>query len=330
MGNDKQNPEIPGTPDDSEALTEEEAKFLGDEDDRDTLRDGETLDGPDADAIVLPSGRAMQRNEAAALASERRHKIVVFAGAPDSGKTSLIADIYVTMQLGELDGISFGGSETLIGFETKCWSARASALQIVPETRRTSRNEPPYLQLSLSNAQGLQDLFICDISGEAFEDAANSNDACRKIVDLGWVDHFVLVIDGKKLSMISEREAVLTQAKQVLFRLFDSGVLPKGAKLAIAISKADELDLRDATTSGFIERLRKEFETKLRERDLRADFFLTSAHKLYGNPSEPFDLKKLVSYWMNVRPVLRSHIAVSDDCANNREIDRFGRLASEQ
>jgi len=88
--------------------------------------------------IQLDSGEPLDRETAASLQRRRLSRAIGLIGPNDSGKTSLIASLYDLFQSGPVSGVSFAGSNTLIGFEKVCHLARAVSRRVKPHTQRTS------------------------------------------------------------------------------------------------------------------------------------------------------------------------------------------------
>ena len=128
-----------------------------------TTEDAEPTD------VALSSGEAMQPVEAARIVGSRRTRIVVFAGAADSGKTTLISSIYERFGRGHFAELAFAGSETLMTFERLCHLSRGTSLNSHADTERTKQLEGhKMLHMRLAGAESIEDLLLTDISGEEY------------------------------------------------------------------------------------------------------------------------------------------------------------------
>src|SRR6266478_9212034 len=76
------------------------------------------------DLINLPTGKELDNLEAANLQVARPVRLVVVAGPIESGKTTLIASLYELFQWSRVSDYLFAGSNTLAGFEQKCYLSR--------------------------------------------------------------------------------------------------------------------------------------------------------------------------------------------------------------
>src|SRR5436309_12137608 len=98
--------------------------------------DDEVLDSEptSTDTLLLRSGAALDADGVAAIGSARSFHLIVLAGEPGSGKTTLIASIYEQFLSGPLDEFTFAGSQTLVGFELRCHESRVDSGLSLPDT----------------------------------------------------------------------------------------------------------------------------------------------------------------------------------------------------
>lgn len=316
---DEQNEELDVA--DSEELTDDEADFL----DEDHLESDNHFLSNDTDFITLPSGRALTLNQAISLTAKRKHKIILFAGAHNCGKTSLISNIFLMFQNAAFKNISFVSSSTLIGFEIKVWDARTASMRETPFTVRTGIKEPPYLHLSIMDEKEKKELnlLLCDISGEKYETAANSNKGCIEIKDFDWIEHFVLILDGKKLASLEDRFVEVERSKQLLYRLFETGKLQSNSLIQIVISKADLPEMMQNGTPEFIQQIKKDITKQLNEKNVLPKFFFASAHYIYGEVRNPFDIHELFNFWVKNSPTIESKVISTQLNLETREIYKF-------
>jgi Double-GTPase 2 len=324
---------------DTEELTEEEADFL--EDAEESENDEAT---ENTNEINVSKGDALILNEVINLTSKSKHKIILFAGSHFSGKTSLISNIYINFQKGLFKHIKFAGSQTIVGFEKKCWTARTPALLSFAQTARTIIGEPNYLHLKvrLEKDKTFKDLLFCDISGEKYDRASSSEEACRELEDIDWLDHFVLLIDAEKLRLLNQRNSAYEQARQLILRLLDSQKLKSYIPVQVLFSKAefltvsDPVKLRTSTikkedliaskeeTSVFKNKIIKELKSDLMMRNVNVSFFEISAHNIYGSSSsDPFDLDLLINHWLKESAKTPVNIEEVDNYPECREINKF-------
>ena len=149
----------------------------------------------------LPHGKGLSPAETAAITRRAQTSIVLFAGTADSGKTTLLATLYLLFQRGPFADYLFAGSETLVGFENRVYFARTASGREAPATPRTSVSEYLHLQVRREDlSEPVRDVLLCDLSGEDFREAKDNSDACRGLRIISIANRFVLLVDGGKLA----------------------------------------------------------------------------------------------------------------------------------
>ncbi|MGH7263436.1 MAG: TRAFAC clade GTPase domain-containing protein, partial [Candidatus Rokuibacteriota bacterium] len=87
--------------------------------------------------LDLPEGAELDLPDAERVARAGLTRVVLIAGAPDSGKTTLLAGLYECFQRGPFAGYVFRGSETLSAIERRCHLGRIDSGRAAAETART-------------------------------------------------------------------------------------------------------------------------------------------------------------------------------------------------
>lgn len=237
---------------------------------------GET-DAPTEETEALPElverlcpGRPITAREAGPITAGSRSRLIVLAGTPLSGKTTLIASLFHCFQRGTFAEYLFAGSWTLLGFDERCHDARIRSLRPKPTTERTKTGTiESLLHLQVMHVERLQirDLLFVDISGEHFDAIRDSVNECRNVPFLRRADHFVLLIDGERLADVSQRQTAKANARLILRSCFDSGELKPSALVDVLISKWDEAQLAsdaDAFTTALESEFQEQFESRCR------------------------------------------------------------------
>ena len=213
----------------------------------------------------LPGGYELTVSEAGEMTARSETEIVMFAGEPDAGKTTLIATIYELLSSNIIEGFRFAGSETILAFERACFPSRIASGNVKPDTFRTRHDRPRFYHLCLrsNNSDGRRKhLLLGDVSGETFRRASDDLSEAKKLHILRRLDAFILILDGDKLRDRRERQDALERATLILRSLVDADVLLPHTLIQVVISKFDCFDPNDKNTSGFLAHLRGEFETK--------------------------------------------------------------------
>lgn len=164
----------------------------------------------------------------AVLNSNRYGRVIAVLGDAKAGKTSLLITIYMLLAAGELDDqeITFAGSLTLPGFETRCRHARVWIDGQAPAamTARTligSERGAGFLHLDLvKGAVERYRLLLSDLPGEWTRDLILQ---ARHAARLEWsrrADAILIVIDGDQL-VGGDRWQVEEDQKLLIDRLCD-------------------------------------------------------------------------------------------------------------
>jgi len=275
---------------------------------------------PVAGKIHLPVGTALGPEATYALTRATLVRIVICAGEPESGKTTLLASIYDAFQDGPVGELNFAGSTTLHGFEQRCHTARAESGLNKPKTERTKKGEGfRFLHLRLWDAATAvaTDLLLGDMSGELYRDLRDSSDECKKYEFMRLADHFVALLDGDKVATGFHAEAFGTL--QALVRaLLDADVLGMHSRLALLTTKWDVVE-RSGDGQNIVaaleERFRKEFEPRVSE----VICLRVAARPEEGD--EPVGLDHLLARWITVQ----KRVAIREwrDSPATRAFDRF-------
>jgi len=198
----------------------------------------------DEDFVGLAAGLPLDSSETEILRRHHRTRLIVLAGDSKSGKTTFLASIFMRFQKGPFSDYLFAGSDTLMGFEARCWPSRAASLGLKATTIKTPAGKENFYHLRV-RMEGediiAHDLLFSDVSGEIYQRAVSSSAACAEIGEVQQADHFVLLLDGAKLRSYDERPLVFSNARQLLRRLLDSKVLSMETSVQVVFTKNDML-----------------------------------------------------------------------------------------
>jgi hypothetical protein len=197
-----------------------------------------------AEMINLPTGKALNAEQATMILRNTGAPVVVLAGAVGSGKTTLVASLYDSFQRGSFAGYLAAGSDTLIAFEERCFDSRSASGAEVPSTLRTPIDEGHlfyHLRLRAADRlQGPRHLLIADMSGEYYERALDSASEARALEEIVCrADQFVHLIDAAKLASKEFRTNVRSNASMLMRRFFELRYLRDDARVDILLTKWD-------------------------------------------------------------------------------------------
>ena len=231
---------------------------------------GDAAGGTTAGMVELPLGEALTLVESLPITRAQRAQLVVIAGAVGSGKTTLIAVLFHLFQRGEFEGYFFAGSETLVGFDQRCYLARTASGRPKADTARTRPGEERQLLHLRVRRHDLAtpacDILLSDLSGEDYREAKNSVEECRRLPLLGRADHFVLLINAHQLTQLDCRQKTRNEATSLLRTCLDAGQLGKFSYVDVLLSRWDLVNQGDPETMSFITELEKLLEQQFAHR----------------------------------------------------------------
>ncbi len=188
-------------------------------------------------AVALPGGRNLDAASCDALLRERGGTVVGLVASPDAGKTTLVATIYEMLHRRRMAAFGFAGSETLRGYEERCYLARLSSNAARPDTQRTPRGlGVTFTHLRVAAPGGLRDVMFSDRSGEHFEDALARPAEIGGFPELRRANMVALLVDLARL--VRDTHVTVSHARR-LFMAMDQGGLLDGKKVLLVGTKAD-------------------------------------------------------------------------------------------
>lgn len=222
-------------------------------------------------------------------------KLIVLAGLPSYGKTTLISCIYDKfIQDGEYGGYEFAGSKTILGFEKRSYLSRLKNGQRA-DTRRTVLNEDnPYLDLSLINSESneKQRVMLFDTSGEVFGGFLVDNQSILDFKSLRRANHFSYIFDISIYNNPRDRHLALDRAKTIFRLLKDQKMFPPNLSIELVFTKWDKITENDNITAYKNSLIN---EVKLLFPSLKICDFNVSCI----SDEKPFQLLDLFKYWLN-------------------------------
>lgn len=271
------------------------------------ISDSEELPAEDAEndadqessISYIHSGLKKTLEEAEKLLKANPAKLIVLAGHPDAGKTTLFASIYELFQKGTVSPYSFAGSFTLMEFENICHKSRLESGNIKPDTPRTAVGDgEKVLHLALKHDSQKIDLLLADISGERFMLAKDSKEICQNIISLKRADVIGIQFDMEKLLNPVLRHSTKADCVGLIRAMVDYGVLSPKTNVQLIFSKWDEVENKEQEEQmgGFITSI----ETSVRE-ILGSQF---EAFRISTKPkARAFDsIPTLLQSWLQSKP----------------------------
>jgi len=169
-------------------------------------------------------------------------RVIVWAGARESGKTTLSAELYERHRQGRAK-TCFARSRTLLGFEERIHPSRAASGRVKPHTPRTENDpeERELLHLCVAASGVETNLVFSDLPGETFRRIANNEVSPADFPLISRADKLAFIADGALLADPGARSTVVSFINQLLDR-FEKAELPNEATQSILLlTKQDQL-----------------------------------------------------------------------------------------
>jgi hypothetical protein len=264
--------------------------------------------------INLPSGGDLTPDTGCEITAASLTRLVVLAGEAESGKTTLLTAIYEKFNEGEFADLLFAGSITLVGWEKRCHLSRITSGSEKADTERTLGLKKRLLHLKVrdkSLAGPPQDVLFADLSGEVFKLIRDSTDECQRLEMLKRADHFVLLIDGDKLSRIANRHEAQNNSAALLRSCVDAGMVGKNSFVDVVFSKCDLLAKADSGTSDFLKSCKEMIQNRFGTRVGRLRFHQIAARPESGDFEFAHGISGLLRDWVKDSPVFHRSLSLA-------------------
>ncbi|MEJ7785135.1 MAG: hypothetical protein WKF96_10060 [Solirubrobacteraceae bacterium] len=191
--------------------------------------------------IGLGGTESLTMAEADHLAADGGAHVVVVAGEEDSGKTTLVTELWAQFLLGSFCGWLFAGSRTLLAFDLRHRGARASSGEPRPGTPRTQEEDFRLMHLRLveNDSQRPITLLLSDAKGELYENVINGTPVADELDAVARGDFLLILVDGAEVEDDLKRSVALHRARLLLGGLLDRDGFVHGRPVALVLSRAD-------------------------------------------------------------------------------------------
>ena len=272
-----------------------------------------------AEWLTLEGGESLSSAEAHTVAAEYGATTVLLAGESESGKTTLIVELYARFLEGPVNGWKFGGSKTLFALDRRHLPTRYASGRSKATTERTQPEHEGLLHLRLAKNGRMLSPFLTDLRGERFEHVADGVPASTEVPFVRQAYHTLILVDGQRISATSTRQQAIHRARQLIGGLTESDAVPTGRPMAIVLTKRDLL-----ATASF-----KWFEAQAKGLASFASSrgaiptVMSLAARPDANPDSPEGLERMLSWMSEEEEALEADIAGSDDGSTGRQFWRF-------
>lgn len=286
---------------------------------------------PEAPIMVnLPEGKKLEPDSAKWITMAWPTRLIIVAGAADSGKTTLLAGLYERFNKVPFAGYVFAGSRTLPGFEQRCHLARLASWASKPDTERTKQwieRDLLHLRVRVEDlSRPAQDMLFSDLPGEKFRALRDSVEEAKRMVMLRRADHFVLLIDGEKLADPGRRQGAYSDGTLILQSCSDAGMLGLRSRVDILFTKWDIILSSDQglNTQEFVKHIETKLKSKFEGRLARLRFAQVAARSEKGDLPPAFGLNELFPSWVEEARIAAFPKLSLPSQPPKREFDRYG------
>jgi hypothetical protein len=253
--------------------------------------------------------------------------VILFAGAAECGKTTLLAGLYLLFHKKPFAGYAFAGSRTLVGFEKRVHTSRITSELDKPTTERSKVSELLHLRVRKSDGSApAKDLLLCDLWDQDFREARDSTDGCRRLNVIRRADAFVLLIDGQKLARLDARQQAKSHPVALMRNMLDCEMLAETADIDVTFTKWDAIhnSLHRTDIEAFAKDVEEELKRHFADRVGALRFSRVAAHPKEGNLPLGYGLDELLPRWVE-RPtgLARHHLRLAGVWADACEYDRY-------
>lgn len=252
----------------------------------DSPREGEKT-GPEY--VDLPHGEALRADAAAEITTAHSTRLLFVIGDADSGKTTLLAELYAKFLKGPFAGYLCAGCNTFPGFERRCHLSRMSSGRVSADTQHTSPSDGyVFLHLSLRRQaldRPAQHVLFSDISGERLKLIRGDQEAAKQNIALRRADRVLILLDGEKLIDTQKRSPALQAGLDYVRSLHDYDLVAPQTPVSVLLNKWDKFE---QTEGG--ESLAQEIQRRFREKfkNLPLQF-----HRVAARPNRTSSLPRL-------------------------------------
>lgn len=252
-------------------------------------------------AVQLFTGRELSQTQNSLVTNSYDNRLIMIVGESESGKTTLLAEFFISLQKNSLCKYLFAGSFTQIGFEERAFHATLASGNLKPKTERTKSKDFSFLHLSLKHEDRLHEpashLLFSDTSGETFRDAKTSTILMQQLTALKSADFTLFLIDGEKLATSSSRHVTIEAAKTLIQKAISENIFDKKTNLKVAIAKWDFLV--DDTSFDWRAKIEQPFRQRFEQYLGVLNFTRIAARSDNAKVPAGFGICELFDEWLN-------------------------------
>lgn len=268
-------------------------------------------------------------HEASRLMNERPTRVVLFAGAQFSGKTTLLAKLGEMFRDGTFTRHRFAGSLTLCAFQRASWLATITSGSSRPDTFRTFRGENDtfyHLRVHPKNDVSRQfDILLSDLAGETFPDTLMSREFCASLGALSRADHLVVFLNCEQLAKLSFRHSEANNAREFLQQVCSVKHQLKDLRVHVIFSKWDliENNSEKNTHEKFCEGIESDIKKHFGKFFAELEFLRIVVRPVEGISPTNDVIQSLFDHWIE-SPLYQSRVVSTRNRQPVRDFCAFG------
>ncbi|WP_208455578.1 TRAFAC clade GTPase domain-containing protein [Burkholderia gladioli] len=276
-----------------------------DEIDVDVFDETSEREAPEADSdwVALPTADLLSVEGADELLRWRPANLVAIVGERNSGKTTLISEIYERYLRGPFADQDFCQSRTLIGFEQKTYQSRAETNASQPDTPRTSGNDGLrffHLGLRSRDTGARRDILISERAGEKYRDARDQPTLALAFEEIRKARIAVFILDGQRVADDLQREEAFASVRGIARSFFDVGAMPPICEAQLVTTKFDLLSGESqADARGTLDEFQKRFINTFEQKFVKVTTWQTAARDPKGTIEAAWGVAPLLLSWLD-------------------------------
>lgn len=281
---------------------------------------------PSLPQVSWHRGQALETDELALVTRRFATSTVLLLGEHDSGKTTLLASIFLAFSRGRIGEFSFAGSRTILGFERRSFKACLVSGGSKAQTDHTSTQDPSYLHIMVRREADLMtsSLAITDIAGETLRELYETPKDAAVLPLAQRAERIALCVDAVRLADTVERHRLTATASQTLRSLAENGCGGYPKKVQLVLTMGDRL-VHDSDSWRRVEHHLAAIASAGAGYGIEVQTIRTASRKGPGLGRES-GFEELIATWC----VPASLSSMSVFGVPRRAFDRFGLVGGEQ
>jgi hypothetical protein len=243
--------------------------------------------------VLLRGSDLLTPDEASKILAPGSGRVIVWAGAKGSGKTTLTAELYERHRRNRAL-TSFSGSRTLLGLEERIHPSRAASGRVTPHTPRSDFDPEGRELLHFSVRSPHTELIFADFPGEAFRRIRDNEKDPRELPLLYRADKLAFIADGGLIADPNMRASAGSFISQLIDRFKLAGLPAPDTQVILLLTKYDKVIAGGEAALNYWAELEKRLLAKLQRISPLASSMQTAARE-----GEESGMEELMEWLLN-------------------------------